>query len=70
MKHADAPESADTSWIGTVAPEDMTPDERERVQMVLLRRWLAMNHGKGPRVNPNAANTARRFDASGRRAKD
>jgi hypothetical protein len=48
------------------AIDDLTPAEREQVQLALLRRWLALSHPKGTRRKTDGVGFVRRFDISGR----
>lgn len=47
--------------------EDLTPDERERVQLVFLERWLALKSPRGTRRRTDSPVPVQRFDATGTR---
>jgi hypothetical protein len=46
---------------------ELTPADREQLQLVFLRRWLALRFPKGTKRRTDHQVTVKRFDMSGRR---
>lgn len=49
-----------------VTDKELTPSERERVQMILLKRWLSLKFPRDARLRMDASAPVQSRDAKGR----